>query len=77
MNDATGATSMEDLSKYPQAAAMMHPVRSPRTTDVLFMIGEPKRSQRMMVRKTENPRPRNSALPHGRACGAVFEGKSM
>lgn len=55
---------------------MMHPTSNPKTTAVLFMIGDPKRSQRMIVTKTENPRPRNSALPQGRGCGAEFEGQS-
>jgi hypothetical protein len=63
---AAGAASMDDLSKYPQAAAMMHPTNSPRITAVLFMIGAPNRSMRMMVTKTEKPRPMNSALPQGR-----------
>lgn len=76
MKLAAGALSIEDLSKYPVAAAMIQPVRRPRTTDVLFMIGDPKRSQMMIVTKTENPSPMNSALPQGRGCGAVMEGQS-
>lgn len=55
---------------------MMQPTRRPKTTEVLFMIGEPNRSQRMMVRKTENPSPRNSALPHGSGCGAALDGQN-
>ena len=40
-------------------------------------MGEPNRSHRMMVTNTENPRPMNSALPHGRACGAPTRGHSV
>ena len=54
----------------------MHPTRRPMTTAVDFMMGAPKRSQRMMVRKTEKPRPMNSALPQGSACGALMLGQS-
>ena len=32
-----------------------------------FIIGDPKRSQRMMVTNTEKPSPMNSAEPHGNA----------
>src|SRR4051794_5102560 len=53
---------------------MMQPTKRPMMTLVDFMIGEPKRSQRMMARKTEKPRPRNSALPQGRAWGASMLG---
>ena len=46
------------------------------TTAVDFMMGAPKRSQMMMVMKTEKPRPMNSALPHGRGLGALMLGHS-
>jgi hypothetical protein len=36
---------------------MMHPVRRPMMTLVDFIMGDPKRSQRRMVTKTEKPRP--------------------
>lgn len=39
------------------------------------MMGDPKRSHRTIVKNTKNPRPMNSALPQGRACGAVAEGQ--
>lgn len=66
MKLAAGAASIDDLSKYPVAAAIMQPTRSPRTTEVLFMMGAPNLSQIIIVRKTENPNPMNSALPHGK-----------
>jgi len=52
----------------------MQPTRRPMTTDVDFMMGEPKRSQRMMVRKTRKPRPMYSAEPQTSACGAAMLG---
>ena len=48
----------------------MHPTSRPTTTAQDFMIGDPNRSQRMMVTKTRKPSPMNSGLPHGSACGA-------
>ncbi len=39
------------------------------------MIGAPNLSNKIMLMKTENPRPMNSALPHGRGCGAKFVGQ--
>lgn len=74
MNDATGAESMPARLKYPQAAAMMEPTRRPMTTLVDFMMGDPKRSHKIMVTKTEKPRPRYSGDPQGSACGAVMSG---
>ncbi|KAG5298042.1 hypothetical protein I7I48_07380 [Histoplasma ohiense] len=41
------------------------------------MMGEPNRSQRIMVTKTRKPSPMNSPLPHGRACGASLLGQSI
>jgi hypothetical protein len=70
MKEAAGEASIPERSKYPQAAAMIQPTRSPMTTAVDFMMGLPNRSQIMIVTKTENPRPMNSALPHGRGRGA-------
>ena len=55
---------------------MMQPTSRPMTTAVDFMMGEPKRSQMMMVTKTEKPRPMNSALPQGSGCGALMVGHS-
>ncbi|KAL8935774.1 MAG: hypothetical protein Q9211_004524, partial [Gyalolechia sp. 1 TL-2023] len=52
-----------------------NPTRRPRTTEHDFMIGEPKRSQMMIVTKTEKPRPINSALPQGRAWGPPTDGQ--
>lgn len=75
MKLTTGASSMVLRSKYPVAAAMMIPVSSPMMTLVDFMMGDPKRSQRMMVMNTEKPRPRYSAEPQGSACGAVMSGQ--
>lgn len=40
-----------------------------------FIIGAPNLSNMIMLTKTENPRPMNSALPHGRGCGAKFVGQ--
>lgn len=77
MNDTAGAASIEARGKYPQAPAIMHPTSRPRTTAHDFMIGEPKRSHRMIVTKTENPRPMNSALPHGRGLGAKIVGHNL
>jgi hypothetical protein len=57
INDTAGAASIPAALKYPQALAIMHPIRRPRITLVDFIMGEPKRSQRRMVMKTENPRP--------------------
>lgn len=81
---------MVELSKYPQAAAMMQPTRRPITTLADFMIGEPNLSMIKMVTKTEKPRPDSlvsndvlewredipiySALPHGKACAASIFG---
>jgi hypothetical protein len=76
MKDATGAAVMEDESKYPHAAAMIHPIRRPMTTARDFMIGEPKRSQMIIVMNTEKPNPINSAEPQGSGWGAAFEGQS-
>jgi len=67
MKEAAGAASMDDLSKYPVAPAMIQPTRRPITTLSDFMIGAPKRSQIMIVMKTEKPSPINSALPQGKA----------
>ena len=53
---------------------MMQPTRRPMMTLVDFMIGDPKRSQRIMVTKTEKPRPRYSGEPQGSACGAAMLG---
>lgn len=105
MKLAAGAELIPELSKYPQAAATMQPIKrpgscqrysdfvdvclcfhriqrckrsdEPRTTAQLFMIGDPNRSQRMMVTNTKNPSPMNSALPHGKACGASTSGHSL
>lgn len=66
---------MPERSKYPHAAAIMHPMSSPIITEDDFMIGDPSLSQISMVTNTENPRPTNSALPHGRACGASTLGQ--
>ena len=74
MNDTAGALWIPVSSKYPVAAAMMQPTRRPMTTAVDFMMGAPYRSDRMMVRKTERPRPRYSADPHGSAWGARMFG---
>lgn len=63
-----------ESSKYPQAAAIMHPTRRPPMTLQDFKIGDPKRSRRRIVTKTENPRPMYSALPKGRACLAKIFG---
>ena len=41
------------------------------------MIGDPNRSQMIMVTKTKNPRPINSALPQGNGCGASTEGHNL
>jgi hypothetical protein len=65
-----------DGSKYPQAAAIIQPVKRPITTAQDFIIGEPNRSQRMMVMNTEKPSPMNSADPHGRGFGARIVGQS-
>jgi hypothetical protein len=62
--------SMPERSKYPQAAATMQPTRRPITTAVDFIIGLPKRSHKMIVRKTRKPRPMKEALPHSSAWGA-------
>lgn len=79
MKEATGASEIPDGSKYPHAAAMIQPTRSPTITETEdmkfstqtimrygisenlrdFMIGEPNRSDRIIVTKTENPRPMN------------------
>ncbi len=67
---------MPAREKYPQAAATMHPARSPTTTAQDFMIGLPKRSERMIVTKTRNPRPTNSAEPQGSGLGATLLGQS-
>lgn len=75
MKEAAGAESIPLRSKYPHAAAMMHPVRRPITTLVDFIMGEPKRSHRMIVMNTEKPRPRYSAEPQGRAWGALMFGQ--
>lgn len=64
-------------SKYPVAPAMIHPTRSPTTTAVDFMIGDPKRSQMMIVTKTLKPNPMNCADPQGRACGALVVGHNL
>ena len=55
MKDTAGAASIPDAEKYPVAPAMIQPTRRPTTTAQDFMIGLPKRSQRMMVTKTEKP----------------------
>ncbi|KAG9680124.1 hypothetical protein KCU87_g127, partial [Aureobasidium melanogenum] len=67
MKLATGAASIPLRSKYPHAAATIHPTSKPMTTAQDFMIGLPKRSVKMMLTKTRNPSPTNSALPQGRA----------
>jgi hypothetical protein len=67
MKDTAGAAVIPELLKYPHAAATMHPTSKPTTTAHDFMIGDPNRSARMMDTKTRNPRPINSAEPHGRA----------
>lgn len=67
MKEPTGAAVMPESSKYPVAPATMQPMSRPMMTLVDFMIGEPNRSQKMMVMKTRNPRPMYSALPQGRA----------
>jgi hypothetical protein len=61
-------------SKYPVAAPMMQPTNKPMITLADFMIGEPNRSVRRIVRNTENPRPMYCADPHGRAWTAVILG---
>lgn len=76
IKETAGAAFMSVLSKYPHAAATMHPTSRPQTTDVDFINGEPKRSHRMMETKTRKPRPINSALPQGSGCGAALEGQS-
>lgn len=53
----------------------MHPTNNPIITEEDFMMGDPTLSQIRMVTNTENPRPTNSALPHGRACGASTVGQ--
>lgn len=37
----------------------------------------PNRSQRMMVKNTEKPKPKNCAEPHGSALGALISGHSL
>lgn len=65
------------FEKYPVPPAIMQPTRSPITTLVDFIIGLPNLSHRMIVRKTENPSPINSADPQGKACGASLLGQSI
>lgn len=43
-------------------------------TEQDFIIGEPNRSQRIMVTKTEKPRPKYSGDPQGSALGAEISG---
>ncbi|KAH0238469.1 Xanthine/uracil permease, partial [Aureobasidium melanogenum] len=62
MKLATGAASIPLRSKYPHAAATIHPTSKPMTTAQDFMIGLPKRSVKMMLTKTRNPR-RDEQLP--------------
>lgn len=77
MKEAAGAALIPEAEKYPVAPAMMQPTRRPTTTAQDFMMGLPKRSQRMMVTKTEKPRPMYSALPQGRAWGAPTWGQTV
>ena len=74
---AAGAAVMPEALKYPHAAATIQPMSRPTTTAQDFMIGDPKRSARMMETKTRKPRPMNSAEPHGSACGASLLGQSI
>lgn len=57
MNETAGALSIPLALKYPVAAAMTQPTKSPIITLVDFMIGDPNLSQSRIVTKTENPRP--------------------
>lgn len=54
----------------------MQPTSRPTITAQDFMMGEPNRSQRMIVTKTRKPSPINSALPQGKAWGASALGQS-
>ena len=67
-------SSIPVRSKYPQAAPMMQPTNRPIMTAHDFMMGAPKRSQKIIVTNTEKPRPINSALPQGKGCGALVVG---
>lgn len=70
----TGALTIPELSNMLTAAAIMHPMIKPTTTEIFFRKTDPTSSITTIVKKADAPRPKLTGPPHAQPWGAdVFE----